>query len=120
MLTGSKVNRIDNILDAELEWSRFRNDMSDAKQGQEQESRFIRVNLDLCREPPKLDEKDKLSELQDLGTRLLKTDEYRSIIEKIAHMLVASTFYFSKERFWYNEASGTWTCTGMICFQHPP
>lgn len=120
MLTGLKVNRIDNILDAELEWKRFRNEMSDAKQGQEQESRFIRVNLDLWREPPHMDEKDKLAELQDLGTRLLKTDEYRSVIEKIAHMLVASTFYFSKERFWYNEDSGTWTCTGLICFQHPP
>lgn len=120
MLTGSKVNRIDNVLDAELEWRRFCNDMSDAKQGQEQESRFIRVNLDLGHEPPKLDEKDKLLELQDLGIQLLKTAEYPSIIERIAHMLVASTFYFSKEHFWYNQASGTWTCTGMICFQHPP
>ena len=119
MLIASKVNRIDNILDAELEWKRFRNDMSDAKQRQGQGSRFIRVNLDLAREPPHMDEKDKLAELQDLGTRLLKTDEYRSVIEKIAHMLVASTFYFSKERFWYNEDSGTWTCTGMNCFQHP-
>lgn len=119
MLTASKVNRVDNILDAELEWKRFRNEMFDAKQGQEQESRFVRVNLDLNREPPKMDEKDKLAGLQDLGTRLLKTDEYRCIIENIAHMLVASTFYFSKERFWYSEDSGMWTCTGMICFQHP-
>lgn len=120
MLTGSKVNRIDNVLDAELEWKRFRNNMSDAKHGQEQASRFIRVNLDLGREPPHMDEKDKLAGLQDSGVRLLKTEEYRSIIERIAHMLVASTFYFSKDRFWYNEDSGTWTCTGMICLQNRP
>lgn len=117
MLIGSKVNRIDNILDAELEWRRFRNDVSDVKQRQGQESRFIRVNLDLGREPPHIDEKDKLAELQDSGNRLLKTDEYSSIIERIAHMLVASTFYFAKGPFGYNEFSGTWTCTGMICFQ---
>ncbi|KAI9691461.1 MAG: hypothetical protein M1822_007532 [Bathelium mastoideum] len=108
------VNRIDNILDTELEWKRFCNDMSGTKQGQEQESRFVRVNLDLWREPPKMDEKHKLAQLQDVGTRLLKTDKYRSLIERIAHMLVASTFYFSKKRFWYNEHSGTWTCTGRI------
>lgn len=72
MLTGAKVNRIDNIVDAELEWKRFRSEMSDAKQGQDQDSRFIRVNLDLWREPPKMDEKDKLADLQDLGTRLLR------------------------------------------------
>ena len=118
MLTESKVNRIENILDAELEWKRFRNDMSDAKQGREQDSRFIRVNLDLLREPPQMDEKDKLAELQDLGTRLLRTDEYRKIIEKITHILVASTFYFSKERFWYDEDSGMWTCTGMTSLQY--
>ena len=100
-LTGPKVNRIDKILDAELEWKRFRSEVRDAKQGQELESRYIRLNLDLWREPPHMDEKDKLAELQDLGTRLLKTDEYRSTIERIAHMLVASTFYFSKGRFWY-------------------
>ena len=76
------------------------------------------MNLDLWREPPRLDEKHRLAELQDLGTRLLKTDDYRSIIEKIAHMLVASTFYFVKDRFWYNEDSGTWTCMGMLRFQN--
>lgn len=84
----------------------------DKKQGQERDSRFIQVNLDLSREPPKMDEKNKLAGLQDLGTQLLKTDEYRSMIEQIAHMLVASTFYFAKTRFHYDEQFGTWTCTG--------
>ena len=118
MLMGLKVNRMDNILDAELEWKRFYNEVSDARQRKGQESRFIRVNLDLGRDPPHMDEKDKLAELQDAGNRLLKTDEYAGIIEKVAHMLVASTFYFSKEDFWYNENSGAWTCKGMSCFQH--
>ena len=67
-----------------------------------------------------MDEKDKIAELQDLGTRLLNTDEYRSTIERIAHMLVASTFYFSKGRFWYNEDLGMWTCTGLIYNRRHP
>lgn len=66
-----------------------------------------------------MDEKHKLAGLQALGTKLLKTDEYRCAIERIAHMLVASTFYFSKERFWYNEDSGTWTCLGMTSSRYP-
>ena len=107
-----QINRIDNILDSELEWKRFRNEGMDKKQGQEHKSRFIRVNVDLGREPPKMDDKIKLAGLQDIGTQILKTDEYRSIIEKIAHKLVASTFYFAKIRFQYNEEFGTWTCTG--------
>lgn len=114
-----KVTRIDSILDAELEWKRFRGELSDTKSGQEQESRFVRLNLDLWREPPQMDEKEKPAGLQDLGAQLLKTDEYRSVIEKIAHMLVASTFYFSKEQFWYNETSRAWTCMGTFCFQYP-
>ena len=107
-----QINRIDNILNSELEWRRFRNEGMDKKQGQEQDSRFIRVNIDLGREPPKMDEKIKLAGLQDIGTQILKTDEYQSIIEKIAHTLVASTFYFTKIKFQYNEGFGTWTCTG--------
>ena len=117
MLTKLKVKRMDNILNTELEWRRFCNDVSIAKQGQDQESRFVRINLDLWREPPKMDEKDRLAQLQALGTKLLQTDEYRSMIEKIAHMLVASTFYFSKNRFWYDEDSGMWTCTGIVYFR---
>lgn len=119
ILTELKVNRIDNILNAEVQWKYFRNETS-AKQGQGQESRYIRLNLDLWCDPPKMDENDKLAELQELGARLLKTDEYRNIVERIAHTLVASTFYFSKERFWYNEDSGTWTCAGKVVFQHHP
>ena len=113
-----KVKRIDSILDAELEWKRFRGEIRDTKLGQEQESRFVRINLDLWREPPRMDEKERLAELQGLGAQSLKTDEYQSIVEKIAHMLVASTFYFSKERLWYNENTRAWTCMGMFSFQY--
>ena len=111
-----QAKRIDNILNAELEWKRFRGELSDTKLGQEQGSRFVRLNLDLSREPPQMDEKEKLAELQISGAQLLKTDEYGGVVEKIAHMLVASTFYFSKDRFWYNEKSRAWTCIGRFSF----
>ena len=38
----------------------------DKKQGREEDSRFIRVNIDLVREPPKMDEKIKLAGQQDI------------------------------------------------------
>lgn len=88
-------------------------------QGRDHDSRFIRVNLDLGGEPPKLDEKQKLSELQDAGTKFLQMDETRVVIESIAHRLVASTFYFRKKRFWFNEEYRTWTCSGTVIIHLP-
>jgi hypothetical protein len=102
-------------LNSELEWRQFCKDISDGRQIRDDMSRYIRVNLDLCKDPPKLDEKAKLSELQDLSTRILKTDDYRNLIETIAHRLVASTFYFSKEAMMHDEVTGIWSCTGPCC-----
>ncbi len=112
-LLDAQVNRMDNVLDSELQWKQFHEDIFDSKQAQDDESRYIRVNLDLEQDPPKLDEKTKLSELQDLTTRILKTDDYRNMIETIAHRLIASCFYFFKEHISHDEVSGIWTCKGM-------
>ena len=87
-------------------------DLSDSKQRGDDLSRYVRVNLDLQEDPPKIDDKSQLAELQALSTRLLKTD-YQNLIETIAHKLVASTFYFEKESVTHNVVSGKWICSGM-------
>lgn len=100
-------------MDAELEWKQFYRDVCDGKQLQDDPTRYTRINLDLYEDPPRLDDKAKLSELQVSSTKILKTNEYRDQIERIAHRLIASTFYFLKEGISYNEVSGIWTCTGL-------
>lgn len=100
-------------MNSELEWKQFCKDIFDGRHLEDDQSRYIRINLDLKQDPPKIDEKTKMSELQDLSTRLLKTDDYRNLIENIAHRLIASTFYFSKKRNSYDEFTGTWTCIGI-------
>lgn len=74
-------------------------------------SRCIRVNMDLGKDPPPLDAKQELSNLQSQVIQLLRTREYQNIIEQIAHRLVASTFYFIKDSVGPNE-NGTLHCSG--------
>ena len=72
------------------------------------------MNVNLEEDIPALDEKKKLTELQATTLRILKTSECRSMIENIAHRLIASSFYFLKnDRIDFDETSKLWICTGM-------
>lgn len=107
------MNRIDKILNAELEWKQFCMDTVDNKSSTEDDSRYIGLNVDLGQDPPKLDETAELTTLQSLTGQILRTSEYQRAIENIAHRLVASSFYFLKENCTdFDEKSQMWICTG--------
>ena len=75
----------------------------------------MRINVDLGEDPPALDDKNKLTEVQTKTEKLLRTGEYKSMIEKVAHKLIASTFYFLKdERIACEDDSNWFICTGMV------
>jgi hypothetical protein len=74
-------------------------------------SRCIRVNLDLGKEPPALDAKAELTNLQTQVVQLLRSREYQNDIEQIAYRLVASTFYFIKDSVSADD-NGTFRCSG--------
>jgi hypothetical protein len=108
-----QVNRIDKILDSEREWRQFHADVLNGKHSRDDVFRYIRMNVDLKEDPPTIDDKAKLADVQAKTTELLKSGEYQSMIEKVAHRLIASSFYFLKdERIGLDDASHSWICTG--------
>ncbi|KAL9624998.1 MAG: hypothetical protein Q9160_000727 [Pyrenula sp. 1 TL-2023] len=107
-------SRIDNILDSEREWHKFRADAIGNQNYADIESRYVRVNVDLGDDPPRLDEKSQLKSLQADTANLLRDGENMSLIETTAHKLVASSFYFLKESIHFDEQQETYTCKGRI------
>lgn len=110
-----QFNRIDKILDAEREWRQYRSDVLNGNQSQDSAARYVRVNVDLKSDPPHLDEKKKLKQLQYTTKEALRTPEYRLLIDNVACSLIASTFYFIKdERIDYDDTCNLWRCTGIL------
>lgn len=108
------VNRVDNILNSEQTWLNFRNDILSSKDGSEIRC-YHRINPKLGYPPPKLDEKGKLAYLQATVRDKLKMDQgYRKKISRVAHRLVASSFYFEPLSRSIN-CNGHYICHGMTC-----
>jgi hypothetical protein len=87
--------RMESVLDAEQTWREFRKDVVGTS-SPIQEKRYIRINPKTSIRTPKLDDKAKVSVLQDDVKARLKSHGMRMKIEKVAQRLVASSFYFDK------------------------
>jgi hypothetical protein len=74
-----------------------------------QRERFHRINLDLGYEPPKLDDVKSMAVLQDDVKRILKTEPR---IERLAVLLIASSFYFQRSPQRWSESDGFIHCPG--------
>lgn len=84
-------NRVENILDTEITWSKF---LSGAAQGdKEDRSRYLRINPNIKVDPPKLDAVKDLFELQEQVQRMTKDPSYQKKVGGVARRLVASCFY---------------------------
>ena len=111
---SNQVNRIDKILDSEREWRQFRTDVLDGKHNRDDESRYTRINVDLQEDPPALDDKRRLVDLQSRTQGILRSIEYQSTIERVAYKLVASSFYFLKsDKIEFDKKSSWWLCEGI-------
>lgn len=97
-LIETLLNRIDNILDCECAWNNFLADTIQPSDLKEPYSRYQRLNLDLRSELPKLDEKDKLDQLRATVQKSLKEKKEIEKIQLVARQLVASSFYFDKDK----------------------
>jgi hypothetical protein len=87
--------RMESVLDAEQTWREFRKDVVGTS-SPIQEKRYMRINPKTSIRTPKLDDKAKVLALQDDVKARLNTHGMRMKIEKVAHRLVASSFYFEK------------------------
>jgi hypothetical protein len=105
------VNRVDNILNSEQIWINFKNDTLSTWEESEFR-RYQRINPKLGYRPPRLDDKGKLESLQYTVREKVKTNElYRKKISRIAHRLVASSFYF--ERIDQRKYGSGYICQGQ-------
>lgn len=101
---------LDSILDAEREYKLFEADHTQPGES----GRYIRLNPDLKKDPPELDDTAAMLPLQEQVQRLFKTPEYELAAERIAYRLVASSFYFSKSpTIQYDDAARLYTCRGL-------
>lgn len=83
-------NHIATSLDSETTWETYMNILQPPPI---QRSRYVRLNLQLAEDPPKLDELHQMKYIQDL-TRDRFSDDGR--IRRVALQLIASSFYFEK------------------------
>lgn len=100
---------MDNILDAEQAWDKFCSDMAPTR---DDALRYVRINPDIERQPPKLDEVKKVGELIRDTRKALKTSANRAQIARVTHILVASTFYFELLDSPVSINDGTFSCLG--------
>jgi len=87
--------RVENVLDAELTWKEFRQEIK-GKHSEFAVERYIRVNPRTKDRTPKMDDKDKVHILQDEIKGTLGRHNMHNTIKTIAHRLVASSFYFER------------------------
>ena len=86
------LNRVDNILDTERAWTDFQMDISRSEPGAK--TRYRRLNPVLVHQPPRLDDVEKLRDLQqEVHKQMYKQ---RGSTKKVAYQLVASSFFFDK------------------------
>jgi hypothetical protein len=110
------VNRMDNILNSEQMWQTFKKDVLSSSKAVNEYLRYIRVNPKLGYAPPRLDDKGKLVALQMRVVDVLRQNKgYKRKISRIAHRLIASTFYFEKTEA-PREVDGHHSCQGTSNF----
>lgn len=102
---------MDNILDAEKAWDKFRSDMCATSS---RASRYVRINPDIGRRPPCLDEVSEIGHLIREVRASMKTPESRAQIARTMHILVASSFYFELLNGPVPNDDGTFSCEGTL------
>ena len=76
--------------------------------------RYIRINPNLGYNPPLLDEKKHIYKLQDDTIASLSFTSEKTQIQKIAHRLVASSFYYDRTSATRDEPFNRYSCSGKL------
>ncbi|KAI9701837.1 MAG: hypothetical protein M1836_001181 [Candelina mexicana] len=108
------VNHIESSLDSERAWNKYLEVLAPPDA---QRYRFRRLNVRLDGEPPKLDDVDAMKELQDtVRKQFRKTRRIRDV----ARHLIASSFFFEKEKFSPGDGGEASICTGFVQCRFAP
>ena len=84
-------SRVENILNTEMTWLNFMSDA--ARGGEDNKTRYRRINPCTGKDPPKLDDVKMLPILRSNIQSIMKYGDLRKQIQEIARQLVASSFY---------------------------
>ena len=106
---------MDSVLDAERIWSEFlARVLGPFPEDNRDRRRYIRINPDFGEKVPRLDEKNKLRDLQNMTEKWLNEGENRVTIQRIAHRLIATSFYFEVERMEAMHHEPNFHCSGLL------
>jgi patatin-like phospholipase/acyl hydrolase len=111
-------NRVDDILNAEMAWAAFRQDVVGADRAQRNSRRYIRFNPDLDKRAPSVDAKNELRSLQSTVQKRLSLPHCLTAVQHVAYRLIASSFYLDVSRR-LSQADGTYTfvCSVLCKFE---
>ncbi|KAH7087111.1 hypothetical protein FB567DRAFT_526936 [Paraphoma chrysanthemicola] len=113
-------NRIDSIFDAELAWSEFCRDVRSSPSSEVNDFRYFRLNPDVGYDPPHMDDVSKFGKLQQDTRKSLRSSDDRVQIARVAHVLVASSFFYETTEEPRLEPDTTYSCAGRICCRFEP
>lgn len=112
-------NRVDDILNAEMAWAAFRQDVVGDDRAQRNTRRYIRFNPDLDRRAPSVDAKDELRSLQLTVQKRLALRHCQTAVQHVAYRLVASTFFLDvSRRLSTVEGTHTFVCSILCKFEN--
>jgi hypothetical protein len=88
------LNRFDNMIDAQNAWDQYEREVRESDEIKN--TRYIRLNPEL-KSKTKLDDVEKLSELEQRVSECLKTTKWVLETRTVARRLIASSFFFEKD-----------------------
>lgn len=103
------VDHIASALDSEKAWHSYMNVLQPPSNYR---SKYIRINPQLNEDPPRLDDVERMSYIQDMVREILISDDK---IQKVALRLIASSFYFEKSQSADVISDGKIQIKGMYC-----
>ena len=113
LLTCQQRHRIDNVLNAEMAWNEFCDDILESSSETTDKLKYIRINPDLGDDVPSLDEKKQIFKLQTKTKAILQSPEMKAKIHNTANRLVASLFYYERKSPPTHGLDDLISCKGM-------
>lgn len=102
------IDRIASTLDSEKTWETY---MSILQPPLIHRPRYVRLNPKLDEEPPRLDEVHRMENIKGIVRGKWRDDHE---IQKVAHQLIASSFYFEKSTLVESKADQLLHCKGEV------
>ena len=103
------MDHIASALDSEKAWYSYMNVLQPPSNHM---AKYIRLNPQLHEDPPRLDEVERMSYIQDMVREMSIADNR---ISKVALRLISSSFYFEKSQSVELASDGSVEIRGMYC-----